>query len=67
MISLFAHKKYETVTLVYQDTNGGLHGAIFQLDKGQGQVLKNELVAKGAHVALAENQTVKTKDSGGQE
>ncbi len=59
VISLFGHKKYDTVTLVYQDTNGGFHGAIFQLDKGQGQVLKNELVAKGAHVALAENQTAK--------
>ena len=59
VISLFGHKKYDTVTLLYQDTNGGFHGAIFQLDKGQGQVLKNELVAKGAHVALAENQTAK--------
>ena len=59
VVSLFAHKKYDTVTLLYQDTNGGFHGAIFQLDKGQGQVLKNELVAKGARVALAENHTAK--------
>jgi len=59
VVSLFAHKKYDTVTLLYQDTNGGFHGAIFQLDKGQGQVLKNELVAKGARVALTENHTAK--------
>ena len=48
-ISLFAHKKYDTVALEYVDANGALHGAIFQLNKGQGEVLKNELVAKGAH------------------
>ncbi len=50
VISLFAHKKYDTVTLEYVDTNGGFHGAIFQLIKGTGQVLMDQLVAKGAHV-----------------
>src|SRR5271169_2024928 len=47
VVSLFAHKKYDTLTLVYADANGGVHGAIFQLQKGQGEVLRNELVAKG--------------------
>ena len=47
VVSLFAHKKYDTLTLVYADANGGIHGAIFQLNKGQGEVLRNELVAKG--------------------
>ncbi len=50
LISLFSHKKYDSMTVEYLDTNGGLHGAIFQLNKGQAQVLKNELVAEGAHV-----------------
>jgi hypothetical protein len=50
VISLFAHKKYDIVTLEYVDNNGGFHGAIFQLLKGNGQVLMDELVAKGAHV-----------------
>jgi hypothetical protein len=51
IISLFAHKKYDTLALQYVDANGGVHGAIFQLNKGEGRVLKNELVAKGAHVS----------------
>lgn len=58
-ISLFAHKKYDTLTLEYVDANGGFHGAIFQLNTGQGQALKNELVAKGAHVTPAADQTAK--------
>jgi hypothetical protein len=49
VISLFAHKKYDTLAVEYSDANGGVHGAIFQLQKGEGQVLRNELVAKGAH------------------
>ena len=45
VIGLFAHKKYDIVTLQYLDPNGGSHGAIFQLDKGQAQVLKDALDA----------------------
>lgn len=61
VVSLFSHKKYDTLTLEYLDVNGGLHGAIFQLSKGQGQVLKNELVAKGAHVTVIEDQLTKQR------
>jgi|SRR5690242_7753789 hypothetical protein len=57
VVSLFSHKKYDTVTLEYLDSNGGFHGAIFQLNKGQGQVLKSELQAAGAHVT--EDETTK--------
>jgi hypothetical protein len=60
VISLFAHKKYDTVTLEYVDTNGGFHGAIFQLIKGRGQLLMDQLVAKGAHVAPVPPQPVAT-------
>ncbi len=56
VISLFSHKKYDTLTVEYLDVNGGLHGAIFQLNKGQGEVIKNELVAKGVHVTEVEVQ-----------
>ena len=59
VISLFSHKKYDTVTLEYLDPNGGLHGAIFQLNKGQGEILKSELEAEGAHVTQMENETAK--------
>ncbi len=54
VISLFSHKKVDTVTLQYLDTDGGLHGAIFELAKGQGQILRDELVRAGAHVGSAE-------------
>ncbi len=51
LISLFSHKKYDTLTVGYLDSNGGFHGSIFQLNKGQGQALKTALVAEGAHVS----------------
>jgi hypothetical protein len=57
VISLFSHKKYDTVTLEYRDSNGAFHGAIFQLKKGQAQVLKSELEAAGAHVTGPEIET----------
>jgi len=52
-VSLFTHKKYDTLTLEYVDAEGGLHGAIFELKKGQAEGLRNELLAKGAQVGKA--------------
>jgi len=43
VIGLFSHKKYDTLTVEYADTNGGLHGAVFQLDKGQAELIRNKL------------------------
>jgi len=57
VIALFSHKKYDTVTLEYLDANGGFHGAIFQLDKGKGEALKNQLVANGAHLKEAKDES----------
>jgi hypothetical protein len=51
VVSLFAHKKYDTCAVEYVDGNGGLHGAIFQVNKGQAEVLRNDLIARGAHVS----------------
>ena len=64
LISLFSHKKYDTLTVEYLDPSGGFHGAVFQLNKGQGQALKDELVAAGAHVTNVENQPTKTNAPG---
>jgi len=61
VVSLFAHKKYDTLTLEYVDADGGLHGAIFQLEKGQGEVVKNELIAQG--LSMSSNQDQSTKES----
>ncbi len=51
VIGLFAHKKYDFVTLEYVDSKGAFHGTIYELNKGQGQVLADELGAKGVHVS----------------
>jgi hypothetical protein len=55
-ISLFSHKHYDTFTVEYLDDNGGFHGAIFRMNKGQGQAFEKNLVAKGAHIAPPEIQ-----------
>jgi len=52
-VSIFTHRKYDTLTLEYVDAEGGLHGAIFELKKGQAEGLRNELLAKGAQVRNA--------------
>ena len=51
VIGLFAHKKYDFLTLEYLDSNGSFHGAICQLNKGQGQAFGGELETKGVHVS----------------
>ena len=56
VVSLFSHKKYDTVTLEYLDTNAGLHGAIFQMNNGDGEILKSELQAAGAQITHPENE-----------
>jgi len=51
VVSLFSHKKYDVLTLEYLDSGGGLHNAIFQLNEGQGQIFKTDLIANGAHTS----------------
>jgi len=51
VVSLFAHKKYDTLTLEYVDADGGIHGAIFQLKNGQAEIVKNELMAQGVTIS----------------
>jgi hypothetical protein len=60
-IGLFAHKKYDFMTLEYFDSNGGFRGTIYQLNKGQGQVLADKLGAKGVHVSGLEIATTKQR------
>jgi len=63
VVSLFAHTKYDTLTLEYVDSNGGVHGAIFQLKKGQGELVRNELVARGVSSSSGEDQLTKQSTS----
>jgi len=59
VVSLFSHKKYDILTLEYVDSDGGIHGAIFQLTKGQGELVKNELIAQGATISSRQDQATK--------
>jgi len=55
VVSLFSHKKYDSLAIEYLDSTGGFHGAIFRLAKGQGQTFKNNLIAHGAHITPADD------------
>jgi hypothetical protein len=59
VVSLFSHKKYDILTLEYVDSDGGIHGAIFQLTKGQGELVKNELIAQGVTISSRQDQSTK--------
>jgi hypothetical protein len=59
VVSLFAHKKYDTLTLDYADSDGGVHGAIFEITKGQGELVRNELAARGVSSGSTEDQPTK--------
>ena len=52
-LSLVAHQQIDNITIEYSDANGGLHGAIFTMHKGQGEQMKKQLVAAGAHASIA--------------
>src|SRR5215813_1578935 len=55
VVSLFSHKKYDSLAIEYLDGSGGFHGAVFRLSKGQGLIFKNELLAHGAHITPSED------------
>ena len=59
VVSLFAHKKYDTLALEYVDADEGIHGAIFQLTKGHGELVKNELIAHGVTMNSRKDQSKK--------
>ena len=59
VVSLFAHKKYDTLALEYVDADGGIHGAIFQVTKGQGELVRSELQARGLPSGFAKDEPTK--------
>jgi hypothetical protein len=63
VVSLFAHAKYDTLTLEYVDRNGALHGAIFQLKKGQAELVRNGLVTRGVYSGRGEDQVTTENNS----
>jgi hypothetical protein len=48
-LSLLLRSKIDILTLTYRDDNGGFHGVILALPKGQGAQVRAQLVAGGAH------------------
>ena len=59
VVSLFAHTNYDTLSLEYVDADKGIHGAIFQLRKGQAEIVKNELMAHGVSISSRHDQSTK--------
>jgi hypothetical protein len=59
VIGLLAHKKYDFLTLEYLDSNGGLHGMICQLNKGEGQAFGSQLETKSVHVSGLSDEAAK--------
>ena len=55
VVSLFAHKKYDTLTVEYVDADGGVHGAIFQVREGQARHVREELVTRGVSPSLQDD------------
>jgi hypothetical protein len=54
VISLFSHRKYDSLNIEYLDSSGGFHGAIFRLAKGQGEIFKSALIGHGVHIRQSE-------------
>jgi hypothetical protein len=50
-LSLF-RSKLDTLTVKYQDSDGGVHGAIFTMAVGKAEPLKKLLMAQGAHTSV---------------
>jgi hypothetical protein len=61
VLSLF-QEKIDVLTVEYRDADGGLHGAIFTLPKGQAPPLKRQLVALGAHATIPPEEPAKPEE-----
>ncbi|HWE49833.1 MAG TPA: hypothetical protein VG273_08595 [Bryobacteraceae bacterium] len=55
-VSLMMRTKVDILTISYQDSDGGLHGAIFALPVGQAVPLREQLIQAGAHASPQEKE-----------
>jgi len=69
VVSLFAHEKFDSLTVEYRDSDGGLHAAIFRLKVGEAVGAKKQLIATGAKAStpVEETPASQTKDAGKKE
>ena len=63
-LSLF-RSKLDTLTIQYRDADGGIHGVIFTMPAGTADVIKTELIGRGAHTSIPAQgvPTTETPDS----
>ena len=66
VLSLLATQKIDVLTLEYRDSNGGLHGVIFTLPKGQAPAVKRQLVELGAHTSMLPEASAEPQSASGQ-
>lgn len=63
VVSLFAHRKYDTLTVEYVDPDGGVHGAIFQVKEGQATHVRQELVTREVSPSLHDDRSAEPSTS----
>jgi len=61
-LSLF-RSKLDTLTLQYRDPDGGLHGLIFTMSAGRAELLKEQLIAQGAHTTIETEKSARQETS----
>jgi hypothetical protein len=61
-LSLF-RSKLDTLTLQYRDPDGGLHGLIFTMSVGRAELLKQQLIAQGAHTTIETEKSARQETS----
>ncbi len=49
-------EKIDTITIQYRDSDGGLHGAVFTMPVGKAELIKESLLAQGAHTSIPPKQ-----------
>lgn len=55
VVSLFSHKKYDSLVIEYFDDTGGFHAGIFRLPRGQGETFKNAVIARRTLMSPSED------------
>ncbi len=64
VVSLFAHEKFDSLTVEYRDSYGALHAAIFTLRAGQAAAVKKRLILMGARTSTpAEDSPAQRADA----
>jgi hypothetical protein len=55
-LTLLMRTKVDIITVVFRGADGGVHGAIFALPKGQAESTRAQLVAAGAHSSAPQGE-----------